>query len=57
MNFDIPYIMGRADTLKISDYGKFGRIKSILTKVKDTTFTSKTLGTRETKDINIEGRI
>ena len=49
--------MGRADTLKISDYGKFGRIKSILTKVKDTTFTSKTLGTRETKDINIEGRI
>jgi DNA polymerase delta subunit 1 len=28
-----------------------------MTKVKETTFTSKTLGTRETKDINIEGRI
>ncbi len=57
INFDLPYIMGRADALKLSEYGKFGRIKSILTRVKDTTFTSKTLGTRETKDINIEGRI
>lgn len=57
VNFDLPYIMGRAETLKLADYPKFGRIKEVFTKVKDSTFTSKTLGTRETKDINIEGRI
>lgn len=49
--------MGRAETLKLNDYPKFGRIKDVLTKCKDTTFTSKVLGTRETKDINIDGRI
>lgn len=38
-------------------YPYFGRIKDLITKVKDTVFTSKVLGTRETKDINIEGRI
>ena len=57
INFDLPYIIGRADTLKMPQYAKFGRIIETLTKVKDTTFTSKTLGTRETKDINIEGRV
>lgn len=57
VNFDIPYIIGRAETLKLPDYSKFGRIKNVFTKVKDSTFTSKTLGTRETKDINIEGRV
>jgi DNA polymerase delta subunit 1 len=28
-----------------------------MTRIKDTTFTSKMLGTRETKEINIEGRV
>ncbi len=43
--------------MKIPEYGKLGRVRSILTKVKDSTFTSKAMGTRETKDINIEGRV
>ena len=57
INFDIPYIIGRAEALKIPDYPRFGRVNDIMTKVKDTTFTSKSMGTRETKDINIEGRV
>ncbi len=57
INFDIPYIIGRAEALKIPEYAKLGRVCSILTKVKDSTFTSKAMGTRETKDINIEGRV
>lgn len=57
INFDIPYIIGRAETLKIHQYAKFGRVNDIMTKVKDSTFSSKSLGTRETKDINIEGRV
>ena len=57
VNFDIPYIIGRAEALNLQQYAKFGRVREVLTKVRDSTFTSKTLGTRETKDINIEGRI
>ena len=57
VNFDIPYIIGRAEALKMNQYAKFGRVIDTLTKVKDSTFTSKSLGTRETKDINIEGRV
>ena len=57
INFDIPYIIGRAEALKIPEFAKLGRIRSILTKVRDSTFTSKAMGTRETKDINIEGRV
>ncbi|CDW75907.1 dna polymerase delta catalytic subunit [Stylonychia lemnae] len=32
VNFDIPYIIGRAESLKIQDYPKFGRIKELFTK-------------------------
>ena len=42
---------------EIPEFGKLGRVRSILTRVKDSTFTSKAMGTRETKDINIEGRV
>jgi DNA polymerase delta subunit 1 len=57
VNFDFPYIINRAETLKLANYPKFCRIKDVLTRVKETTFTSKSMGTRETHDINIEGRI
>ncbi|TNV85757.1 hypothetical protein FGO68_gene3112 [Halteria grandinella] len=57
INFDIPYIINRADALSLQQYARFGRVQDVLTKVKDSTFTSKSLGTRETKDINIEGRV
>lgn len=57
INFDLPYIINRADTLKISQYARFGRVIDSISKVKDATFNSKSLGTRETKDINIEGRV
>lgn len=41
----------------MSDYPKFSRILGNMSKVKSSTFTSKALGIREIKDINIEGRI
>jgi len=40
--------------------GKFailGRVAGKESKIKANTFSSKALGTRETKDINIEGRV
>ena len=56
-NFDFPYIINRADALKLDQYAKFGRVLNCVSKVKDATFNSKSLGMRETKDINIEGRV
>jgi hypothetical protein len=41
----------------MSDYPKFSRLIQGVTKAKSNTFSSKALGTRQTMDINIEGRI
>ena len=57
INFDWPYIIGRAIALRMENYAYFGRVKDVMTRVKETTFTSKVLGTRETKEMNIEGRV
>jgi len=57
-NFDIPYIIERAEALKFdSNYAKLGRLKNTVSKVKDQTLQIKALGTRESKDVNIEGRV
>jgi len=39
------------------EYAKFGRIESSISKVKVQTTNIKALGTREGKDVNIEGRV
>ena len=57
VNFDFPYIINRAAALHMNNYAKFGRVSDSYSKIKSNTFSSKALGTRETKDINIEGRV
>ncbi|CDW90396.1 dna polymerase delta catalytic subunit-like [Stylonychia lemnae] len=57
VNFDFPYIINRAQALQMNKYAKFSRILDSVSKIKSNTFSSKALGTRETKDINIEGRV
>lgn len=57
VNFDIPYIIERAEFLKISGYPKFTKLKDGISRIKSTTLSSKALGTRDSKDINMEGRI
>ena len=56
VNFDFPYIIERADFLKIKNFPSFSRIFNY-SKIKQTTLSSKALGTRDSKEINIEGRI
>lgn len=56
VNFDFPYIIERAQALQITNYPMINRLKTV-SKMKSTTLSSKALGTRDTKDINIEGRI
>lgn len=57
MNFDIPYLIDRARTLKCKNFPFLGRLRGKLTKLTDTKFTSKAFGTRENKDINLDGRL
>ncbi|XP_029440886.1 DNA polymerase delta catalytic subunit [Rhinatrema bivittatum] len=56
-NFDIPYLINRAQTLKVSTFPFLGRIRSMRSVVRDSSFQSKQMGRRENKVINTEGRI
>lgn len=56
-NFDFPYLLDRATAIKADKFAYLGRIENSLTRAKDTTFSSKAYGTRESKTINLEGRI
>lgn len=57
LNFDSPYLINRAEHLKANDFCFLGRIRNSRTKVKDARFSSKQMGTREYKELNIEGRV
>ncbi|KAK9468645.1 DNA polymerase family B-domain-containing protein [Lipomyces arxii] len=57
VNFDLPYLLDRAKALKLADFPYFGRITSMKNEMKDATFSSKAYGTRESKVINIDGRL
>lgn len=56
-NFDIPYLLDRAKALKVDDFPYFGRIVNVKQEIKASVFSSKAYGTRETKDVNIDGRL
>ncbi|ODQ54350.1 hypothetical protein SAICODRAFT_208664 [Saitoella complicata NRRL Y-17804] len=56
-NFDLPYLLDRAKHLKVHEFPKLGRIKTQRSEARDTTFSSKAHGTRESKQTNIEGRL
>ena len=64
-NFDIPYILDRADTLckdkvikgKMADFKKWGRIKGSLARMRDTTFQSAAYGKRNNVETTIDGRV
>ena len=56
-NFDFPYIIDRANHLQIGNYALLGRLKNEISKVKEQTLNIKALGTRDSKDVNIPGRV
>lgn len=55
--FDLPYLIERAETLKITEFPFLGRIRNSRVRVKDTSFSSRQYGTRESKEATIEGRV
>ena len=56
-NFDFPYLLDRAKHLKLKDFPFFTRLKHIRSEAKDTNFSSKQMGNRDTKATNTNGRI
>ncbi|OVA06886.1 DNA-directed DNA polymerase [Macleaya cordata] len=55
--FDLPYLIERAEALKIAEFPILGRIRNSRVRVKDTTFSSRQYGTRESKEVTVEGRV
>ncbi|KAL4183669.1 hypothetical protein AMTRI_Chr11g156270 [Amborella trichopoda] len=55
--FDLPYLIERAEALKITEFPILGRIRNSRVRIKDTTFSSRQYGTRESKEVAIEGRV
>ena len=56
-NFDAPYLINRALHLKVKNFQFLGRVKNVLSQIRETVLQSKQMGKRENKVINIEGRI
>ncbi|OQV18431.1 DNA polymerase delta catalytic subunit [Hypsibius exemplaris] len=56
-NFDIPYVVERADHLKLFAFPFIGRIRNRKSYIRNTNISSKQMGRRENKLCNIEGRV
>ncbi|EGO22139.1 hypothetical protein SERLADRAFT_451027 [Serpula lacrymans var. lacrymans S7.9] len=56
-NFDFPYLLDRAKHLKAAKFPYLGRIKNSKTQVKDTHFSSKAYGQRDSKETVLDGRL
>ena len=57
VNFDIPYLVNRAKALKIPIFNQWGRIAHASMTIRDSHFSSKAYGKRESKEIGIDGRV
>lgn len=56
-NFDFPYLLDRAKHLKCTGFPYWSRLKTVPSQAKDTSFSSKQMGNRDTKATNTNGRI
>lgn len=56
-NFDFPYLLDRAKHLKCIKFPYWARLKSIQSHAKETNFSSKQMGNRDTKATNTNGRL
>ncbi|KAJ2000690.1 DNA-directed DNA polymerase delta, partial [Coemansia thaxteri] len=56
-DFDLPYLLDRAEALRVTKFPFLGRIKDVTTKVGTAHFSSKAFGARDSKVINMEGRV
>ena len=57
LKFDLPYLIDRANKLKVREFSYLGRVKNSMVRMRDTVFSSRAYGTRESKEITIDGRV
>ena len=57
VNFDLPYLLNRAVTLKVNKFPYIGRVMNDKNVISSSTFQSRAYGKRENKVINISGRV
>ncbi|PVI00869.1 catalytic subunit DNA polymeras-like protein delta [Periconia macrospinosa] len=56
-NFDFPYLLDRAKHLKANGFNYWTRLKNQVTAHESSKFSSKQLGSRDTKNTNTNGRL
>lgn len=56
-NFDFPYLLERAKNLKLRDFPYWTRLSYTKSESKDSNFSSKQMGNRDTKVTNTNGRL
>ncbi|KKK19161.1 DNA polymerase delta catalytic subunit Cdc2 [Aspergillus rambellii] len=56
-NFDFPYLLDRAKHLKCTGFPYWTRLNGMKSEAKETSFSSKQMGNRDTKATNTNGRI
>ncbi|KAJ3576454.1 hypothetical protein NP233_g410 [Leucocoprinus birnbaumii] len=56
-NFDFPYLMDRAKALKANRFPYLGRLRNVKTEVKNTHFSSRAYGQRDSKETPLDGRL
>ncbi|KAK6005069.1 hypothetical protein QM012_007848 [Aureobasidium pullulans] len=56
-NFDFPYLLDRAKHLKVGKFPFWSRLRNVQSVAKDTNFSSKQMGNRDTKATNTNGRL
>lgn len=57
LNFDIPYLVERARALRIPGFALWGRLRGSPMVLRDSHFSSKNLGSRDSKEVLIDGRV
>ncbi|KZT70718.1 hypothetical protein DAEQUDRAFT_162972 [Daedalea quercina L-15889] len=56
-NFDLPYLLDRAKAVKADKFACLGRMKNVKAQTKETHFSSKAFGQRDSKDTVLDGRL
>nr|CAI9697724.1 unnamed protein product [Rangifer tarandus platyrhynchus] len=56
-NFDLPYLISRAQTLKVPRFPFLGRVIGLRSNIRDSSFQSRQTGRRDSKVVSMVGRV
>ncbi|OWK15593.1 POLD1 [Cervus elaphus hippelaphus] len=56
-NFDLPYLISRAQTLKVPSFPFLGRVIGLRSNIRDSSFQSRQTGRRDSKVVSMVGRV